>query len=66
MMKAQRTLSLLDKFLKHNQGDEDFIFLYSDRTILAEFAAGYNRKDTISLNEVDVPWKIPKRNHRKS
>jgi hypothetical protein len=66
MMKAQRNLMLLDKFLKQNHHDEDFIFLYSDRTILAEFAAGYNRNDTISSNKIDVPWKIPRRNHQKS
>ena len=65
-MKAEKNLRLLDRFIKENQFDKDFIFLHSDRTILAEVAAGYNHKDTITSDEIDVPWKTAKRNLQRS
>jgi hypothetical protein len=40
--------------------------LYSDRTILAEIAAGENHRELITLDEIAVPWKIAKRKGKRS
>mgnify|MGYP006946654677 CR=1 FL=1 len=40
--------------------------MYSDRTLLAEIAAGYSHKETMTSHEINVPWKIQRRDPQRS